>query len=937
MKKLFAIVFSVLFLILLVNFVYYRNLYSKQVDYITTLLNRQVQIAGLAVDNTNLNFLSDLNRISFTDDLVKFFTDPANEHRAKENMKLFYSKYQDFITGIRIFDNKRNEYTLKKDEDWLDQKFFTNVQNEIITPEGLFFNNRKYEYVLPVISNDVAVGNIVVSIDFQKYFEAIFVEFNLKDYQWQWVVGDTGEIIFNNSGNEITYLQTEKIIEAIESGIISNMQHKAVIDGNAEEIISSYYSTQLITRDLGLVFSAPMDFFQKYIIRNSIFIVTGTILLILVIIYVFWYFIKSARHEASRLAESEKTLHRLIDEMPVGVVIHKANREIIKANKVAAEQYSYSSESEMKGRIFPESSIYDTNNYFSKTPGTSFNPEQFVIITKDEGEMVLYRNSIPVVYLGEAANMDLLIDVTMLEAARKQESKANVAKSEFLSRMSFEMRTQLNAIIGMTDILNSLDMTEEVREIVTVLRKSTEVLLNIITDILDFSKIENGKMILDDLPFSLRDELIYCAEIAKTCLSGREVSFSYIVDDNVPESIIADQLRLRQILTNIISHSASGTESGEIKLLCRLLNNNGGIITLGFELLDTGQGYDKASLKKIFGDSVSLDSKSAVTSEGSGFATILARQLVQIMGGELTAVSPSGLRGNQGTKVSFSIVAYSNDRMIKNLDHQNIIRFDQVKTLVICGQQSRDEELLGFLHKTGLNISVTNYQKSTSAQIAASLEHPDDRYNLLVIFDDSDLNGFNVVQELMKNKLSESFIVIMVSANDLKGNYLKSITMGVDHYFVMPFDPGEFRNRILDSFPFIESKVPLPDQDRIKSDIRILVVEDNKINQKVMSTMLRTIGYSCDIAGDGSEGLMMAGKNSYDLVFMDLIMPVMNGFEAARKILEADRDMLIVALSADNMPDAKRKAELSGIREFIAKPVRIEVLKNLLARYFRAV
>ena len=155
-----------------------------------------------------------------------------------------------------------------------------------------------------------------------------------------------------------------------------------------------------------------------------------------------------------RLEESEKMLFNLIEEMPVGVIIYNANREIIKANKTAATQYSFGDEKEMKGRIFPESSISDVSNYFSKNHGGSFNPEQFIIINKDTGEIVLLRNSIPVVFMGEKATMELLVDVTMLESARKREAKANLAKSEFLARMSYEIRIPLNGIIGMTDIIN---------------------------------------------------------------------------------------------------------------------------------------------------------------------------------------------------------------------------------------------------------------------------------------------------------------------------------------------------------------------------------------------------------------------------------------------------------------------------------------------------
>jgi signal transduction histidine kinase/CheY-like chemotaxis protein len=628
-------------------------------------------------------------------------------------------------------------------------------------------------------------------------------------------------------------------------------------------------------------------------------------------------------------------LLKLIEEMPVGVIIHNASREIIKANKVAATQYSFNNEAEMKGKIFPESSVSDVSNYFSKNLGGSFDPEQFVIIKKEIGEIVLFRNSIPVVFMGEDSTMEMLIDVTMLESARKQEAKANVAKSEFLARMSYEIRTPLNGIIGMTDVLNKYDLSPGVKEIVELLRRSTEVLLNIINDILDFSKIETGKMLLDEVPFNLREEIDYCTELANTYISDKDVVFSCTVDGNIPESIIADPYRLRQVLTNLIQHSANNTEKGVIKLNCRLKNNNSGIITLEFELTDTGLSFDKTSLKKIFGDFVNIESKSVRSSDESGFGTILARQLVEMMGGELNAESPSGISGDQGIRIVFSILAYANDRLLKNLSLEKITTFDMVKTLVITGSQGRDEEVLTTLHKIGLNISVTTFQRSTTAQIRANLNNPDDKYNLLIILDDDEFNGFDAAKSCWEANLSGSIIIVIISSNDQKGNYMKCITMGVDHYIVRPLDNNELKVVILNSFPFIESQQSSVDISNIRTGLNILVVEDNKMNQKVISAMLTTLGYSCDIANDGFAGFNMAKNKNYDLIFMDLIMPEMNGFDAARKILAIDKKALIVTFTADNMPEARRKAELSGIREFITKPVRIDELKRLFAKYFR--
>ncbi|MCJ7448127.1 MAG: response regulator [Bacteroidales bacterium] len=936
MRRILIFVYAVFLVIILANVFYYRDLYKKQLNYIITLLNRQVQIVGLSVDSTNNYFVSDLNEINYSEDLAMFFSNPQNKYMAEEKMKLFFSKYQDFVTGIKLFDNNKNEYTLKKDGDtWLPQQFVLHVQGKIFDMEKPVLENRTYEYYLPVIKNNTTVANLVVTVDYKKYFAEIFSVFQLEDYQWQWVVSDSGEIIFSNNKKRLEINEIEKITSALSEGSSGNIIHHAKIDDKSKELISAYYSTQLLQRDLGLVFSAPTDFFQRYLKRNSLFIGIGTLILIQTIIFIFWRFINSQKSEISRLGESEKMLFRLIDEMPVGVIIHNKNREIIKANKVAATQYAYPGEEEMIGKIFPETSVSDASEYFAKNLGGSFNPSQFVVIKKEIGEIVLYRNSFPVIFRGEEATMEILIDVTMLESARKQEAKANVAKSEFLARMSYEIRTPLNGIIGMADILSKYDLSNEVKNIVSLLRRSTEVLLSIINDILDFSKIETGKMILDEVPYNLREEISYCIDLAKTNVSANELSVSCTVGDNVPESIIGDPFRLRQILTNLLNNSIRNTQKGEIRLDCRLQSNKNGIITLGFKLQDTGISFDKASLKKIFGDFVNIESKAVKNADESGFGTILARQIVEMMGGQLIAESPSGISADKGTKVFFTIQTYSNDKPVKSLNVEKITSFDKIKTLIITGNQIRNEQILGSFHKLGLDISVTTFQKSTPSQIKSSLNHPDDKYSLIVMLDNEGFNGFDVAKSIWENNLSVNFIELLISANDKKGNFKKCITLGIDHYMVKPYDISELINVLQESFPFIERQSDTVNVSNIKDNIRILVVEDNKLNQKTMGAMLKNLGYSYDLADNGKEGYIQARTKKYDLIFMDLILPEMDGFETSRKILQSDSTVLIIAFTADNMPESKRKAELSGIKEFITKPVRIEDLKQLFARHFK--
>ena len=940
MRRILIIVYSAVIIIMVANYTYYKSMYNKQIGYIVELLDRQVQIVGLLVDSTNNGFISDFNQINFSEDLSHFFTNPENQERTIEKMKSFFTKYKEFVTGIRLFDNNKNEFTLKKDNDsqeWLEQPFILHVQTKIDTVEKLVQENRKYSYYLPVLNKntDETIGNIVVSVDYQKYFKAIFSEFNLKDYQWQWVVSDSGEIVFDNNQNKIIYSQLDKIAAGLAAGSVANVFHKANINGKDEELISSYYSTQLLQkRDLGLVFSARTTRFQKYMLRNSLFIILGTFLLIQLIIYLFWHYLKACEAEMEGLKTSEKMLFKLIEEMPVGVIVHNKNREILKANKVAALQYSYLNETAMKGKLFPESSLPGESEYYSKNLGDTFNPDQFVIIKKELGEIILYRNSIQVMFMGEDATMEILIDVTMLESARKQEAMANVAKSEFLARMSYEIRTPLNGIIGMTDVLKKHALSAEIKDMVDLLHRSTVVLLSIINDILDFSKIESGKMSLDEVPFNLREEINYCTDLAKTNIAGNELNFICIVEKNVPESIIGDPFRLRQVLTNLINHSIRNTEKGEIRLKCMLKNNRNGIITLGFELVDNGRSFDKASLNKIFGDFINIESKKVGSNDDSGFGTILSKQLVNLMGGELSAVSPSGISGDLGTKISFTIITYSNDRQIKELSFEKIKTFNRIRTLVISGNQSRDEEILGALHSLGLTVTITTFQRSTVNQIMANMNYPDEKYNLVIIFDDADFNGYNAAGAIWENKLSTNFIMLMISSNDKKGNYLKCITLGIDYYLIKPFDVSELLSILKNSFPFLEDKSSSIEIESARTDINILIIEDNKMNQNVIGTMLKSLGYSFELADDGWTGYMQAKAKKFDLIFMDLIMPEMDGFESAQRILKVDKSVLIVAFTADNMPETRKKAELSGIKEFISKPVRIEELKRLFARYF---
>jgi hypothetical protein len=305
MRRVIIIVYSAVLLILLGNYIYYNNLYNNQLDYIFELLDRQVQIAGLEVDSVNNNFVSDLNEISFSQDtkvqdLPRFFDKNAPEVKARVTKQLenFYSAYKDFIVKIRVYDNNFNEFTLTRDEskgEWLEGDFISFEQRLIEERDKLKKEGNEFSYYSTILKDGKPSGNIIVTVDYRKYFLKLFSKYHIRENQWQWVLSDSGEVICDNYPRNIEYGQLKKITDDLSEGAVSRTTHMAVTDGNSFEIISSYYSTQLLHRDIGLVFSASTTFFQKYIIRNSIFIVIGTLLVIQFIIMVLWWYIRKQR------------------------------------------------------------------------------------------------------------------------------------------------------------------------------------------------------------------------------------------------------------------------------------------------------------------------------------------------------------------------------------------------------------------------------------------------------------------------------------------------------------------------------------------------------------------------------------------------------------------------------------------------------------------
>jgi CheY-like chemotaxis protein len=307
------------------------------------------------------------------------------------------------------------------------------------------------------------------------------------------------------------------------------------------------------------------------------------------------------------------------------------------------------------------------------------------------------------------------------------------------------------------------------------------------------------------------------------------------------------------------------------------------------------------------------------------------------MGGELNAVSPAGKDSSgkeRGLRVTFTINVHLNEKIAKHIDLNNYNKVSDLRTLAITGSQGRDDDFLGVMHRVGLPVSVTSFQKHTISQIKTSLKNEQGRYALLVIFDEPETDGFEVAQELLDAGLTGEHIVLMFTSRDPRGHYARCVDLGIDHLLVKPFAGEDLLDVLKDHFPALKGKKG-PATSSKDGQPLVLVVDDNYLNRKVVGSLLKVMGVRSEFAASADEALALVNDNAYDLILMDLIMPETDGFEAARIILDMDSSMAVVALSADTMPETRKRVEQTGMKELLTKPVTVDELRRVIERYCR--
>ena len=519
---------------------------------------------------------------------------------------------------------------------------------------------------------------------------------------------------------------------------------------------------------------------------------------------------------------------------------------------------------------------------------------------------------------------------------REIADNANKSKSEFLANMSHEIRTPMNAILGMNYLISKTPLNEKQRDFNNKIETSAKNLLRIIDDILDFSKIEAGKLTLEVTHLYLEELIADIAATVNIKLQKKpEVELVTYIDSKIPPVLMGDSVRLRQVLLNLTDNAAKLTERGEIKISIDVVQKMSYGAILRFSVKDSGIGLSEEAVKNLFQPFQQADLSTTRKYGGTGLGLAISRNIVQLMDGELSVKSQSG----EGSEFIFNAYFSLEDNMDNEIEIIENIK--GMHALLVDDSESARMVLNDMLTSLGFEVTIA---KSGAEALEKYEKHINkEPFSLLVVdWQMPGMDGLELVNELKKQHEGEIPAVLMVTAYGLDTVRKAARDNEVDGLIIKPVNPSALYDSVNKILQLGKKKVAAhKEQKQNDSDHasylkgkRVLLVEDNEINMELALELLKDVGIECDSAWNGAEAIEKLKESTFDLVLMDIQMPIMDGLTASRKIREEiNKELPILAMTAHAMKGEREKSLAAGMNDHITKPIDPEHLYMTLRSF----
>ena len=553
------------------------------------------------------------------------------------------------------------------------------------------------------------------------------------------------------------------------------------------------------------------------------------------------------------------------------------------------------------------------------------------------GKLLYYEGTVEDITARKQAEKDLNEANAALAAARDVAIESARAKSQFLANTSHEIRTPMNGIIGFARLLLDTPLNPEQREHADTVLHSAQNLLKVLNDILDFSKIESGKLAFENIEFDLRPIVEDTTELLVEIAQAKGVEVATRIDHQLPAMLRGDPGRIRQVLTNLLGNAIKFTQKGEVTVVIEVLEIQGDRCRIACRVRDTGIGIEPAALGRIFQEFTQADGSTTRRFGGTGLGLSISRELARRMGGDIEVSSEPG-HGSTFTMTGvFEIVAHAT----------SVPTLYPLKLLIADSHAATCES---FEHKLSRSGALVTQVHTAAAAIdtlrqAAESGHPFDA--AFIALQLPDMDGLTVAHEVHCIAAIASVRIILVAAVSQRPDPNLLRTVGIAGHLVKPFKQSRLREALralaagesLLSGPSPADSISRTNTPTGRS-LRLLLAEDNLVNQKLAVTQLRRLGHSVAVASNGRETLLALQRSPFDAVFLDCQMPELDGYETAREIrrLEADRKLgnrpptFLIALTANAMAGDREKCLAAGMDEFLTKPLDLDQLPSVLNR-----